>query len=63
VGVEHGGHLVVPEPWRHGTDVSAAWEQVGSEGMASGVGADGLRQTGAVDRDRDGDERWPLMTT
>jgi len=49
-GVTHGGGKIVePEPLLHGADVGAALEQVSSEGMAKGVGADGLRQTGTAD--------------
>jgi hypothetical protein len=43
VGVDHGsGPIVVPEPLLNGADVGAAWEQVRGEGMAQGVGTDGL---------------------
>jgi hypothetical protein len=44
----------VPEPWLNSADIGAALEQVSGEGMAKGVGADGLRQTGTADGHRDG---------
>jgi hypothetical protein len=55
MGADHGGGKVVgPKPVLNGAEVSAALEQVGGEGMAKGVDADGLRQTGAANGHRDG---------
>jgi hypothetical protein len=55
VGVDHGrGQIVVPEQLLNGADVGAALEQVRGEGMAKGVGADGLRQAGTSDGPLDG---------
>jgi hypothetical protein len=55
VGVDHRrGTIVVPEPWLNSADIGAALEQVSGEGMAKGVGADGLRQTSTADGHRDG---------
>jgi hypothetical protein len=46
VGVDHGrGTIVVPESLLNGVDVGVALEQVRGEGMANGVGADGLHRT------------------
>jgi hypothetical protein len=44
----------MPKQLLNGADVGAALEQVRGEGMAKGVGADGLRQTGTADGHRDG---------
>ena len=50
VGVKHGGgKIVMPEQVPKGAGVGAAWEQVRSGGLATGVGADGLRRTGTAD--------------
>jgi len=55
VGIDLGrGKIVVPEQLLNGADVGAALEQVSGEGMAKGVGADGLRQSGTADRYLDG---------
>ena len=55
VGVNHGrGTIVVPAQLLNGADVRTALEQVSGEGMAKGVGAEGVRQTGMVDRHLDG---------
>jgi hypothetical protein len=55
VGVNHGrSEIVVPEPLLNGANVSTALEQVRGEGMAKGMGADGLRQTGTANGHRDG---------
>ena len=55
VGVDHGGgKILMPEQLLKGADVGAALKQVSGEGVAKGVGADVLRQTGAADRDLDG---------
>ncbi len=55
MGVDHGrGKIVVPEPLLNGADVGAALEQVRGEGMAKGVGTDGLRQPGTADGHLDG---------
>ena len=55
VGVDHGGgNIVVPEQLLNGADISSALQQVGSEGMPKGVGADLLGQTGAANRRLDG---------
>ena len=55
VGVDHRrGKIVVPEQLLNGADVGAALEQVSGEGMAKGVSADGLRQTGTADGHLDG---------
>jgi hypothetical protein len=54
-GIDHGGgQIVVPEQLLNGTGVGAEWKQVGREGVAKGMGADGLRQTGTVERYLDG---------
>ena len=54
-GVKHGcGKILVPEQVLNGADVGAALEQVRGKGVAKGMGADGLRQTGTADRDLDG---------
>lgn len=51
VGVDHcGGDIAVPEQLLNRADVGSALKQVGGEGMAKGMGADLLRQTGAVNR-------------
>jgi hypothetical protein len=53
--VDHGrGQIIVPEQVLNGADVGAALAQVRSEGMANGVGTDGLRQTGTADGHLDG---------
>jgi hypothetical protein len=44
----------MPEELPNGADVGTALQQVRGEGVAKGVGADGLRQTGPADRDLDG---------
>jgi hypothetical protein len=44
----------VPEQLLNGADVSAASEQASGEGVAKGVGADGLRQTGTANGHLDG---------
>jgi hypothetical protein len=50
VGVDHGrDQIVVPEQSLNGTDGGAALEEMGRQGMATGVGADGLCQIGMVD--------------
>ena len=55
MGVDHGGGKIgVAEQLLNGADVGAALEQVRGEGMAKGVGADGLRQTGTTNRHLDG---------
>jgi hypothetical protein len=55
VGVEHGRRkILMPEELLNSADIDAALKQVSGEGMAKGVGADGLRQTGPADRDLDG---------
>jgi hypothetical protein len=55
VGVEHGrGKIAMPKPWLNGSDVGPAVAQVCGKGMAKGMGADGLRQTGTADGHRDG---------
>jgi hypothetical protein len=55
VDVDHGrGQIIVPEQVLNGADVGAALAQVRSEGMANGVGTDGLRQTGTADGHLDG---------
>jgi hypothetical protein len=48
--VAHGrGQIIVPEQMLNGADVGAALAQVRSEGMANGVGTDGLRQIGMAE--------------
>ena len=55
MGVEHGrGKILVPEQLLNGADVGAALEQVRGKGVAKGMGADVLRQTGTADRYLDG---------
>jgi hypothetical protein len=55
VGIEHGrGKIAVPEQVPKGGGVGAAWEQVNGGGTATGVSADGLRQTGTADGPLDG---------
>jgi hypothetical protein len=55
VGGEHGrGKIAMPKPWLNGADVGATVAQVCGAGMAKGLGADGLRQTGTADGHRDG---------
>jgi hypothetical protein len=48
------GTIVGPAPWLHGADVGAASAPVRGTGVASGMGAAGLRQTGTVDRSLEG---------
>jgi hypothetical protein len=43
----------MPKPWLNGSDGGAAAQACGA-GMAKGMGADGLRQTGTADGHRDG---------
>jgi hypothetical protein len=55
MGGDHGrGKIVMPKQLLHGADVGAALESVRGEGMAQGVSADGLRQTGTTDGYLDG---------
>jgi hypothetical protein len=55
VGVDHGrGQILVPKQVLNGANVGAALKQAGGGGMTKGMGADGLRQTGTVDRHHDG---------
>ena len=43
MGVDHGGFYVfVPEKFLHCANIIAGFEQVGGEGVAKGVGRDGL---------------------
>ena len=43
MGVNYGClNVLVPEQFLHGADIIAAFEQVGSEGVAEGMASDGL---------------------
>ena len=55
MGVDHGRRkILVSKQVLNGADVGAALQQVGGEGVAKGMGADVLRQTGPADRYLDG---------
>lgn len=62
VGVDHRGrHIGMAEQFLHGTDVVAAFEQVGCEGVAQRVDADGLVQSGGFNRALDRTLQAPLI--
>ena len=65
--VDHGGgHIVVPEQLLNSADISSTLQQMRSEGMAKGMGADLLRQPCTAHRHLDGfvdDARVNMMAT
>lgn len=55
MGVDHsGGDIVVSEQLLNGADVGSALKQVGGKGMAKGMCADLLGQTGTANCNFDG---------